>query len=302
MPVWIQVFNECKSICRTRDMNWILMSFAVIYDGFFLARVSYELLRSEKVFCEILRGFKMFWTSSFIQKAQKLRQKLDFKKFTKFSNQNFFSYSPSVLFKSCGISLLAMFVFFTHVILSSNNSRPSWHWQTYELSVVATQISVHRLSNCWQMFSGENGRNNKRLWKKRDRLSFSYFHCFRCCRFHECQCSNLQWYRPMAIQMRSHLLSTADSWNRLPDQFCKLHSNPCGKWELNGEGRKRKMSILSQRRFTLKNSVPKLSDVLSQLELDFAATDPAVRKQINLKKPPLKTSKIRKCLAASSLK
>lgn len=26
--------------------------------------------------------------------------------------------------------------------------------------------------------------------------------------------------------MRTHLLSIADSWNRLPSQFCKPHSNP----------------------------------------------------------------------------
>jgi hypothetical protein len=59
------------------------------------------------------------------------------------------TYSPStVAFKLCGISLSINLVFFTHVILSSNNSRPSLHWQTYELSVVGTQISEHRLSIC----------------------------------------------------------------------------------------------------------------------------------------------------------
>lgn len=52
------------------------MSSVVIYDGFFLARVSYELLRRGKSFCEILRGFKRYQTSSFTQNEQKLRKNL----------------------------------------------------------------------------------------------------------------------------------------------------------------------------------------------------------------------------------
>ena len=132
----------------------------------------------------------------------------------------------AVVFKPCGISLSIKFVFVTHVILSSNNSRSSWQRQTYELSVVGTQISVHRLSNCWQMFSGE-GDETLKFTLKRDQ--FVYFRQplhHRC--LHECRSSNLQWCRPMATRKKKHLLSTVDSWNRLPGQFCKLRSSPKG--------------------------------------------------------------------------
>lgn len=60
------------------------------------------------------------------------------------------SYS-AVVFMLCGISLSITFDFLTHVMPSSNNSWPGWHWQTYDLSV-GTQICVHRLSICWQIF------------------------------------------------------------------------------------------------------------------------------------------------------
>lgn len=64
------------------------------------------------------------------------------------------TYTSSVLFKFCGISLSITFVFFTHVILSSSNSYPSWQRHTYESSV-GTQICVQRLSIRSQIFSAE---------------------------------------------------------------------------------------------------------------------------------------------------
>ena len=251
------VFNECKSICRCRDKKWFLMiSFVMCRDsielwGWWAWTFFREVSHFQKAEVVVIESMKKL--ESHFKNGKKIVT--DFEGCAWNSNDVKAHPPAAVVFKPCGISLSIKFVFVTHVILSSNNSRSSWQRQTYELSVVGTQISVHRLSNCWQMFSRE-GDETLKFALKRDR--FVYFHQplhHRC--LHECRSSSLQWCRPMATRKRKHLLSTVDSWNRLPGQFCKLRSSPKGNydgWKLNGKGRKEKK--LSVQRFSIIVDLP----------------------------------------------